>query len=164
MIELRPIRTEDVTEIKSWPPYSDGFAQMDYALRERGWLDEFMRKPKTWIYIADLNKQSVGFSLLSITAERAAEFRIAIHPHWTGKGVGREVAFATLKAGFRELNLDQIYLIVRKNNLHAAKLYESIGFALTGESVHMIQGEYIDFNDMVMTKENFNKFNAEEGR
>jgi len=136
---------------------------MDYALREHGWLDEFMRRPKTSIYIAHSNKRIVGFSLLSITAEGAAEFRIAIHPHWTGKGIGREVAFATLKAGFRELNLDQIYLIVRKNNLHAVKLYESIGFDLTGESVHMIKDEYIDFNDMMMTKEKFNKFNAEEG-
>ena len=163
MIELRPIRTEDVTEIKSWPSYSDGFAQMNYALRDHGWLDEFMSRPKTRIYIADLNKQIVGFSLLSITAEGVAEFRIAIHPHWTGKGIGREVAFATLKAGFRKLNLDQIYLIVRKNNLHAAKLYESIGFDLTGESVHMIKGEYIDFNEMMMTIEKFNKFNAEEG-
>jgi diamine N-acetyltransferase len=163
MIELRPIRTEDVTEIKSWPSYRDGFAQMDYALRAHGWLDEFMSRPKTRIYIADLNKQIVGFSLLSITAEGVAEFHIAIHPHWTGKGIGRKVVFATLKAGFRKLNLDQIYLIVRKNNLHAAKLYESIGFDLTGESVHMIKGEYIDFNDMMMTKEKFNKFNAEEG-
>ena len=163
MIDLRPITKEDVKEIKNWPPYSDEFAQMDYALREHGWLDEFISRPKTFICIAELDKQIVGYSLLSITAEGAAEFRIAIHPHWTGKGVGRKVAFATLEAGFRKLNVDQIYLIVRKNNLHAAKLYESIGFALTGESVHMIMGEYIDFNDMVMTKEKFNKFNAEEG-
>lgn len=135
---------------------------MDYALREYGWFDEFMRRPKTSIYIAHSNKQIVGFSLLSITAEGVAEFRIAIHPRWTGKGVGREVVFATLKAGFQQINLNQIYLIVRKNNHRAAKLYESIGFALTGESVHTIQGEYIDFNDMIITKEKFNKFNAEE--
>ncbi len=37
-------------------------------------------------YIADLNKQIIGFSLLSMTSEKEAEFRIAIHPHWTGKG------------------------------------------------------------------------------
>ena len=163
MIALRPIRMEDVAEIKGWPPYSDGFAQMDYALREHGWLDGFMHRPRTSIYIAHSNKQTVGFSLLSITAEGVAEFRIAIHPHWTGKGLGRDVAFATLKAGFQQLNLDQIFLIVRKNNHRAAKLYERIGFVLTGESVHRIQEKYIDFNDMVMTKEIFKKLNAEEG-
>ena len=163
MIDLRPITKEDVKEIKNWPPYSDEFAQMDYALREHGWLDEFISRPKTFICIAELDKQIVGYSLLSITAEGAAEFRIAIHPFWTGKGVGRKVAFATLKAGFQQFHLDQIYLIVRKNNHRAKKLYENIGFASTGESVHMIQEKYIDFDDMVIIKEKFNQFSAEEG-
>jgi len=163
MIDLRPIAKEDVKEIKNWPPYSNGFAQMDYALREHGWIDEFINRPKTFIYIAELDTQIVGFSLLSIMAEGAAEFRLAIHPFWTGKGVGRKVTFAILKAGFQLLHLDRIFLIVRKNNHRATKLYESVGFVLTGESVHMIQGKYIDFDDMVITKEKFNQFNAEEG-
>jgi diamine N-acetyltransferase len=165
MIDIRPITTEDVTEIRSWPSYcdSDGFAQMDYALRENGLLNEFMSRPKTWIYIADSNKQIIGFSLLSITAEGEAEFRIAIHPRWIGKGLGREVTLATLDAGFHQLNLDPIYLIIRKNNPRAAKLYESIVFVTTGESVHAIQEECVEFNDMVMTKEEFNNPKAEEG-
>ena len=165
MIDLRLITTEDVTEIRSWPPYSDsdGFAQMDYALREHGWLDEFMSRPKTWIYVAESNKQIIGFSLLSITAEGEAEFRIAIHPRWIGKGLGREVTLATLDLGFHQLNLDQIYLIVRKNNPRAAKLYESIDFVTTGESIHTIQEECVEFNYMVMTKEEFNNPKAEDG-
>lgn len=160
MIDLRPITTEDVTEISNWPPYTDEFAQMDYAVREHGWLDDYMGRPNTWIYIADSNKQIIGFSLLSITAEGEAEFRIAIHPHWIGTGLGREVALAILETGFQQLNLDQIYLIVRKNNPRAAKLYESIGFVTTGESVHAIQGKRVEFKDMVITKERFNSPNA----
>ncbi len=162
MIELRPIRTDDVAEIKSWPSYSDAFEQMDYALRERGWLDEFRQRPNTWIYIAELNKQAIGFSLLSITAVGDAEFRIAIHPHRTGKGLGRQVALATLKVGFRQLNLGRIHLIVRKTNHPAAKLYESLGFAIIGGSIHMIQGKRIEFTDMAITKEKFNNLYAEE--
>lgn len=161
MIDLRPITPEDMEEIRNWPSYEDGFAQMDYALRKNGWLDEYISKPKTQIYIADANNQIVGFSLLSNNSEREAEFRIAIHPHWTGKGLGREVTLATLKAGFQHLNLDQIYLFVRKNNPRASKLYKSIGFTSTGESVHTIQGENIDFDDMVMTKEEFNNLYPE---
>ena len=155
MIELRSITAEDATEIRHWPPYSGGFAQMDYALREHGWLDEFMSKPRTVIYVADLNRQIIGFSLLSITAEGEAEFRIAIHPRWIGKELGRKVTLATLEAGFQQLNLDRIYLIVRKNNPRAAKLYESIGFVTTGESIHAIQGKPVEFDDMVITKERF---------
>lgn len=128
---------------------------MDYALREHGWLDEYMNKPKTRIYVADLDKEIIGFSLLSITAEGEAEFRIALHPRWIGEGLGREVALATLEVGFQQLDLYRIYLIVRKNNPRAARLYESIGFVTTGETVHAIQGQYIEFNDMAITKEKF---------
>ncbi len=162
MVELRLIREEDITEINNWPDYIDDFAQMNYALREHGWLDEFSRRPKTWIYIADLDKQVVGFSLLSITADGKAEFRIAMHPRWTGKGLGREVTLATLKTGFQQLNLDRIYLIVRKNNHRAAKLYENIGFTMTGESVHAIHGKFIEFIDMDMTKGKFTDLKIKE--
>ena len=57
MIDLRPITSEDVKEIRNWPSYSDEFAPMDYALRKHGWLDEFMNRPQTQIYIADSGKQ-----------------------------------------------------------------------------------------------------------
>lgn len=163
MIKLRPIRPEDISGIKNWPPYGNGFEQMDYALREHGWLDEFGGRSKTWIYAVELNNQVIGFSLLSVTAGEEAEFRIAIHPAWTGKGLGREVALATLKNGFRQLNLARIRLIVRKNNLRASKLYKSIGFAATGESVHTIQSKDIEFIDMDMTREQFENLKIEEG-
>jgi RimJ/RimL family protein N-acetyltransferase len=163
MIQLRPISSEDISEITSWPPYLGEFEQMDYALRENGWLDEFRDRAKTWIYAATLNNRLIGFSLLSVTAERHAEFRIAIHPDWTSKGLGREVTLATLKRGFRHLNLARIHLIVRKNNPQALKLYESIGFVVTGESVHTIQGKNIEFIDMDMSKEQSNNFTSREG-
>jgi len=79
-----------------------------------------------------------------------------------GKGLGREVTLATLKTGFQQLNLDKIYLIVRKNNHRAAKLYESIGFTMTSESVHAIQRKLIEFIDMDMTKGTFTDLKIEE--
>jgi diamine N-acetyltransferase len=162
MIQLRPIREEDIAEIKKWPVYVDAFEQMDYALREHGWLDEFRDRPNTWIYIAELNNQVTGFCLLSITERGEAEFRIAIHPQRTGQGLGRQVALATLARGFRQLNLDSIHLIVRKNNPRAAKLYESIGFVKTGESIHVVRGTRIEFTDMTMSKDGFAMLKYEE--
>ena len=96
-IELRLIRTEDIAAIKKWPPYSCGFEQMDYALRDNGWLDEFRNRTNTWIFAAELKKRVIGFSLLSVTANKNAEFRIALHPDWTGKGLGIDVTLATLR-------------------------------------------------------------------
>jgi RimJ/RimL family protein N-acetyltransferase len=161
MIQLRSIKPEDITETKKWPPYGGGFEQMNYALRDNGWLDEFKDRPGTWIYAVALNDRMIGFSLLSVTDDDA-EFRIAIHPDWTGKGMGRKVTLATLKTGFRHLNLDKIHLIVRKNNPLASKLYTSIGFVTAGESVHTIQGKVIEFIDMNMSKEQFNNLKIED--
>ncbi len=162
MIDLLPIKTEDVAEIKNWPVYDDGFAQMDYAMREQGWLDEFWHRPDTWIYVAKFNQQIVGFSLLGSMPEGKTEFRIAIHPHWTGKGLGKRVTIAALKAGLGQFNLDQIHLIVRRTNHRTAKLYKNLGFSTIGESNHIIQGKSIEFTDMVMTKENFYNLHPEE--
>jgi diamine N-acetyltransferase len=162
MIKLRPIRAKDIAEIKRWPLYDGGFEQMDYALRDKGWLDEFKGRENTWIYVVELNNRVIGFSLLSVTAEKDAEFRIAVHQDWIGKGVGKEITLATLKTGFEDLNLAKIHLIVRKNNPRASKLYKSIGFITTGESSHTIQGKDIAFINMDMTREQFENLEIEE--
>jgi diamine N-acetyltransferase len=162
MVHLRSITAEDIVRIKNWPAYIDGFAQIDYALREHGWLDEYRNKPDTWIFIAKVSRQAAGFCLLSSTATGEAEFRIAIHPRKTGMGLGRKVAMATLKKGFRELNLDKIYLIVRKNNLPAIRLYQNIGFKKFGESRHTIQGKQIECDHMALTKEEFMHLSIKE--
>ena len=162
MITLRSIRPEDIAEIIKWPPYANGFEQMDYALRNNGWLDEFRDRAKTWIYAVAANNLVIGFSLLSVTNEKEAEFRIALHPDWTGKGLGREVTLATLRKGFGQLRLAKIHLIVRKNNPRAARLYATIGFIAAGASVHTIQGKDIEFVDMNMTRDQFEKIKIEE--
>ena len=163
MIELRPITAEDAAEVKSWPAYTDVFEAMDYALREGGWLDEYGGRPMTWIYTAVLNGQTIGFSLLSTTADKEAEFRVAVHPQWIGKGLGKKIALATIQKGFSQLNLTRIHLIVRKENPIAFKLYESIGFIKYGESTHVIQGKTIEFIDMDMSKEKFVSAKKEGG-
>ncbi len=156
MIHLRSITSEDIAEIKNWPTYSHGFEQMDYALRNSGWLDEFWKKPNSWIYIAELNKANIGFSLLTITDDKEAEFRIALHPQWTGKGLGEEITLATLKTGSLQKKMDRIHLIVRKNNHPALKLYEKLGFSKIGESTHPIQAKLIEFINMDMSCDDFN--------
>jgi RimJ/RimL family protein N-acetyltransferase len=157
MIKLRPITAEDAAEVKKWPPYTEGFEMMDYALRDDGWLDEYGKRQLTWIYKAELNGQAVGFSLLSTTAEGEAELRIAVHPRRIGRGLGRAIAVATIREGFHRMNLTRIHLIVRKENPVALKLYEKLGFMKSGESTRTIQGKIVEFITMHMSRENFDK-------
>lgn len=164
MINLRPITDEDFSQIEAWPSYRDEFERMDYALRQGGWLDEFRNRADTWIYIAESDNRAVGFSLLSVTAKGEAEFRIAVHPHRTGMGFGREITINTLKRGFQERGMDRIHLIVRKNNYPAMKVYERLGFKRTGESIHAIQGQAVDFFDMDIDAEIFHNLYAMEAK
>lgn len=157
MLFLRPITTEDIAEIHAWPSYDYGFEQMDYALREQGWFDEFRGRADTSIYAAGSGNKIIGFSLLRRTTDGAGEFRIALHPHELGRGYGRTITELTLTTGFGQLGLKRITLIVRKSNPRAVKLYRNIGFIVTGESTHAIQGKEIEFLDMHMTRERFEK-------
>lgn len=155
MISLRPLKDEDIAQIEAWPPYGDGFEQMDYALRQGGWIAAFKNRANTWLYIAESDNQAVGFTLLSATSKDEAEFRIAVHPQRTGMGFGREMTLQTLRTGFQSLGMHRIHLIVRKNNDPAMKLYERLGFRRTGQSVHVIQGQTIDFFTMDISKDVF---------
>ena len=155
MIHLSPITADDMLQIKTWPAYRNGFEPLDYALRQGGWLDEFTGRPGARIYTAWFDKKIAGFSLLSTGAPGAAEFRIAVHPDLTGRGLGRKIAQATLETGFLKHHLDRIYLIVRKNNIPAWKLYESLGFEKIGESTHTIRERPIEFFDMDLTRNKF---------
>jgi diamine N-acetyltransferase len=163
MVELRPITAEDAAEVKNWPAYTEVFEAMDYALREGGWLDEYWGRPMTWIYTAVLNGQTIGFSLLSTTADKEAEFRIAVHPQWIGRGLGSQIALSTLNKGFCQHGMNRVHLIVRKENQAAFRLYEVLGFTRSGESTRVIQGKTIEFIDMDMSREKFISAEKEGG-
>ncbi len=153
MVHLRPITSADIAEINKWPPYERDFAQMDYSLREKGWLDEFYDKLHVRLYAIESDKGVVGFTLLNFTGKEEAEFRVALHPLEVGKGLGEEATRSTLQIGFDQFGLKRIYLIVRKSNPRAARLYERVGFTKSGESVHTIQGQRIEFIDLDITRE-----------
>jgi diamine N-acetyltransferase len=161
-IQLTSLRAENVSEIKRWPAYQNEFEQMDYALRDKGWIDEFWGRSESLLYAAKLNGELIGFSLLNRNSSNEAEFRIAIHPLSVGKRLGREITSAMLIKGFEELQLKRITLIVRKNNFRAFCLYERNGFSKTGESIHMIQGKRIEFFNMAMSRDKFNQMKIKE--
>lgn len=131
--QLRPFRTSDRISITAWPEYDGEFAELDYALRQGGWIDEYQDRPSTWIYSAESSDGIVGFTILSKTGADEAEFRIAIRPGLTGRGHGKHVAEVVLSKGFNELGLKRIHLMVRKRNLRAIALYMKLGFARCGE-------------------------------
>ena len=115
---LREINEQDIAIIRIWPAYPEEFKDLDYALRDSGWINEYLGKDSTRIYIAEESGVAIGFTILSkdSATSREAEFRIALNPDYLGQGFGKKLTRMTLEKGFQELGLQRIYLIVRKSN------------------------------------------------
>lgn len=155
MVILSTIESSDIKDINKWPQYEGMHAQMDYAIRENGWLDTYCHNSKNYCYVAKIRGVCVGFALLIHKEELESEFRIAIHPDFLGCGYGSEIIQKTLILGFSEHELRVITLIVRKNNPMAQRLYVKHGFVLCGETKKIIHRSCIDFFVMKIQKENF---------
>lgn len=158
-MKLREMNEQDMSVIKSWRPYPEEFKDLDYALREMGWIDQFSSKEETKIYTGEENGIIVGFTILSKDncPDGQAEFRIALNPDMLGQGTGRKLAQMAIEEGFQELGLHEIYLIVRKNNRRARMLYEHIGFQYFGECSNEICGTMVDLFKMTLDKEIFER-------
>jgi diamine N-acetyltransferase len=117
-------------------------------------MDEYLGKDSTRICIAEESGVAIGFTILSkdSATSREAEFRIALNPDYLGQGFGKKLT-RMLEKGFQELGLQRIYLVVRKSNPLARRLYENCGFMKTGERRKEIQGIGVDLFEMALEKE-----------
>jgi diamine N-acetyltransferase len=155
MITIRPLRNEDVPTIKSWPHYYGEFAELDYCLRDGGWLDEYGMKPAATILAAIEQGEIIGFSILYRDGRGSAEFRIALHPDRIGNGAGRVVLCRTLEYCFADMNIRSVRLIVRKSNIRAQALYAASRFHPTGECTEEIFGSPVEFFKMEIDRRTF---------
>lgn len=150
-LQFHLAQAQDLADIINWPAYPEEFRDLDYALRRHGWIDEFSANPQTYFYIVEQNRQGIGFSMLAKDDETDAEFRIALHPHHLGRGLGKAITLRTLEQGFNYLQLSRIYLIVRVSNVRAIRLYNSIGFIARGETVQTINNKAAELLVMDIT-------------
>jgi diamine N-acetyltransferase len=155
MMRLRALSDSDVIQIGQWPTYPGDMEQMDYALREKGWLGEFRVKPDASCYAVENDGDLIGFTILAKAGETDAEFRIALRSDMTGLGLGKSITYLTLQKGFEDLGLSRIYLIVRKNNFRGIRLYQRLGFVDRGECQKEIQGTTVDFWLMDICREEY---------
>jgi diamine N-acetyltransferase len=155
MLTLRPLCHADIPVIKSWPHYPPEFADLDYCLRDGGWLDEYGKRQKTSILVAKKNKEIAGFSILAWDGHGGAEFRIALHPARIGTGTGRAVLKSTIEYCFADMTIRSVRLIVRKNNPRAQALYAAANFRRTGECSQVVAGKMVEFFCMEIDRRTF---------
>jgi diamine N-acetyltransferase len=158
-IRLRAIEKEDLPIFVTWlndPEVRRNlqlFQPLSLAQEEewfKGTLQQPVEEQPLMIEVKTAEGwQSVGnVGLLKISnTDRAAEIGIVIGEKiFWGQGYGTETMRLMLKHGFKELNLNRIYLRVYETNLRGIRSYEKAGFKLEGRlrQDRFMDGKYID--------------------
>lgn len=72
---------------------------------------------------------------------------IAVSPAWQSFGLG-SFLFAEVETYAREVGVASMSLEVRRSNVGAQRLYERLGFVVTGVKAHYYHGDHEDALDM----------------
>ena len=168
-IVLREFRQEDISGIRSWVNDADTVRCMGGAFQ----------RPQTWeeseSYLSNiLNGGAGGVNLVIADREkkrylgqcaltrvdqtaRCAELAIVMAPDSARQGYGREAIGLLLDFGFRQMNLNRVYLRVYAENDRAVRCYRACGFREEGrlrEHVYF-DGHYGDVLEMGILRREF---------
>jgi RimJ/RimL family protein N-acetyltransferase len=90
---------------------------------------------------------------------RGAELQIRLTADDRGKGYGSEAVQLLLQFGFRDLNLNRVYLQVFETNSRAIAVYEKVGFVREGtlRQAAYVNGEYCGVIVMGILREDYER-------
>ncbi len=144
-MNIETLSIEHKEAISSWR-YEDEYSAFNYALEKDGWLDLYCTHDSKSCFIAEENSEIIG--VFFFIEKKENEFRILINPDFLNKGYGKIITSKAIDLAFKKLHFTKISLIVRKNHPVAIKLYEKLGFEITGEVNEVINNENIEFFKM----------------
>lgn len=166
---LREIRHEDLPLINQWRNdpeiislLGNNFLYISNDV-DIAWFEQYLQnrdKARRFAILDASNNRMIGTTQLTgiHAINQSAEFSIAIgvKEYWN-KGAGRVATRQVLEHGFRDLNLQRIFLTALVRNERAIHLYEKIGFVCEGilrQSVYK-QGTFEDQFIMSVLREEF---------
>lgn len=80
------------------------------------------------IVVAEDEKEIVGALIGTIEKNHGCYFRIAVHPDYRRRGVGRSLVSA-MESRFQARKVSGIYVAVDEHNSFALPLYEAMGYS-----------------------------------
>ena len=101
-------------------------------------------------FVALLDRHIAGFIGAWFKEGKLHIVNVATHPASRGQGVARQLVLFVLALA-RDLKMDSAFLEVRRSNIAAQKLYEGLGFGVTGLRPMYYPDNMED--GLVMTKE-----------
>ncbi|MFT6556913.1 ribosomal protein S18-alanine N-acetyltransferase [Sneathiella sp.] len=110
-------------------------AALHQACFDPGWTEaEFkslLSVPGGLVQITSLDHNPVGFCFYRLVAEEAEIITIGVLPEYRNRTVGAQL-LENGQERLAGLNINTLFLEVSETNLSAQKLYENIGFSVTG--------------------------------
>ena len=144
VVTLRPLVREDIEMLRKWrnqESIRNSFVFNDKITSEQQaqWFEKYDADDTDCMFIALYEDEPVGASALyNISREdNSAEFgRLMLGDvKRRGLGLGRRFTQLTAQMGFDVLNLRRIYLEVFEENAYALKIYEGLGYRVTGHTI-----------------------------
>jgi RimJ/RimL family protein N-acetyltransferase len=168
MVMLEEITAKDVPAINRWRKDKELVSHLGATFRfinietDKQWFENYLKdrgnQVRCGIYLRPRKLVGVVYLTHIDQVNRNAEFSIMLGEKkcW-GKGIGSVAAKSMLEHGFKDLNLQRIYLYVVEDNKRAAGVYKKLGFRQEGilrKAVYK-NGTYKNIFLMSVLKEEF---------
>jgi len=170
-VRLRAMEKEDLPVFVRWFNDPEVRCHLDMVVplsmgQEEKWYADMLSRPPEeqplcieikqdgeWSHIGNLGLMNFNHH------DRSAELGISIggKSFW-GKGYGTDAIRLLVNYGFRELNLNRIYLRVIETNPRGKRCYEKVGFSVDGRlrEARYLNGKYVDVFIMSILKKEWN--------
>jgi [ribosomal protein S18]-alanine N-acetyltransferase len=124
-LRLRPAHPDDLPALAQLD--SDTFDSLWHMDAKGLWQLFFTYR----VQVALWQDELVGYAAVAVNGAEAQLARLAVHPHWQGRGIGRHLLTDALHyAQMQEAT--EMALNTQASNLHAQALYRQFGFRSTG--------------------------------
>lgn len=136
-VTIRPLQETDAYTSYKWRNDHEvfkftgrgGYSQVITPECELDWLKKVIANPDEYRCAILADGNYVGNIYLTDINEVSAVYHIFIgeKAYW-GKGVAKQASKLILEYAFSRLDLQTVFLKVRKQNIRACRLYQSLGF------------------------------------
>lgn len=123
---IRPMRLEDLEAVVT-------IERLSFTLpwSERAYRYELTENAAARLWVAEEAGQVVGMLVLWLILDEAHIATLAVHPAHRQRGIARRLLLQALRSAGQE-GARQAFLEVRQSNLAAQRLYQQLGFEISG--------------------------------
>lgn len=107
------------------------------------WLSRVLKDKNVHLYIALRENIPVGTYRLDQQKDFAA-VNLSVAPNWRHQGIGKKLIGLIIRTGFSDLNLTDIYALVKTDNHASLALFQRAGFDNIAEVVKY-GSQYVKF-------------------